>query len=76
MLPRKMRCSEIAPEAILGQKWSRSSYMAQRILHPIYEVGMDKVGRCLLAESCMNTLLFIVAVIISHTLLPHILLAS
>ena len=49
--------------------------MAQRILHPIYEVGMDKVGRCLLAESCMNTILFIVAVIISHTLLAHILLA-
>ena len=35
--PRKfleIRCSEIASEAILGQKQSRSSYMAREILHP------------------------------------------
>ena len=29
------RCSEIASEAILGQKQSRSSYMARGELHPM-----------------------------------------
>ena len=57
----KMRYSEIASEAILGQKWKCSSCMAQSKLHPIYEVRIDEVGRYLLAESCMNTILFIVA---------------
>ena len=32
------RCSEIASEVILGQKRSRSSYMARGILHPILAV--------------------------------------
>ena len=32
----KIRCSEIASEAILGQKLSRSGYMALRVLHPIF----------------------------------------
>ena len=32
----EIRCSEIVPEAILGQKRSRSSYMACRVLHPIF----------------------------------------
>ena len=32
----EMRCSEIASEAILGQKQSRSSYMARGVLHPIF----------------------------------------
>ena len=36
MLPQEIRCSEIASEAILGQKQSRSSYMARGILHPIF----------------------------------------
>ena len=37
--PRKVleiRCSELASEAILGQKQSRSSYMAQGVFHPIF----------------------------------------
>ena len=37
--PRKIfeiRCSKIASEAILEQKQSRSSYMAHRVLHPIF----------------------------------------
>ena len=34
----KIRCSEIASEAILGQKQSCSSYMAHRVLHPILAV--------------------------------------
>ena len=36
--PRKffvIRCSEIASEAILGQKQSRSSYIARGVLHTI-----------------------------------------
>ena len=36
--PRKfleIRCSEIASEAILGQKQSRSNYMARGVLHAI-----------------------------------------
>ena len=32
----EIRSSEIASEAILEQKQSRSSYMAQRVLHPIF----------------------------------------
>ena len=39
MLPQEIleiRCSEIASEAILGQKQSRSSYMARGVLHPIF----------------------------------------
>ena len=32
----EIRCSEIASEAILGQKQSRSSYMARGVLHPIF----------------------------------------
>ena len=32
--PRKFKCSEIASEAILGQKQSRSGYMARGVLHP------------------------------------------
>ena len=38
MLPHKIliRCSEIASEAILGQRQSLSSYMARRVLHPIF----------------------------------------
>ena len=31
----EIRCSEIVSEAILGQKQSRSSYMARGVLHPI-----------------------------------------
>ena len=37
--PRKfleIRCSEIVSEAILGQKQSRSSYMACGTFHPIF----------------------------------------
>ena len=37
--PRKfleIRCSEIASEAILGQKQSGSSYMARGAMHPIF----------------------------------------
>ena len=29
-------CSEILSEAILGQKHSRSDYMARRVLYPIF----------------------------------------
>ena len=37
MLPQDIfRCSEISSEAILGQKQSCSSYMARRVLHPIF----------------------------------------
>ena len=39
MLPQEIleiRCSEIASEAILGQKQSCSSYMVRRVLHPIF----------------------------------------
>ena len=39
MHPRKVleiRCSDIASEAILGQKQSCSSCMARRALHPIF----------------------------------------
>ena len=39
MPPRKfleIRCSEIASEAILGQKQSGSSYMARGAMHPIF----------------------------------------
>ena len=39
MLPRKfleIRCSEIASEAILGQKHSYNSYLARGVLHPIF----------------------------------------
>ena len=36
MFPQEIRCSEIASEEILGQKQSRSSYMACGVLHPIY----------------------------------------
>ena len=36
ILPPEIRCSEIASEAILGQKLSRSSYMARGVLHPIF----------------------------------------
>ena len=32
----KIRCSEIATKAILGQKQSRNSYMAHRILLPLF----------------------------------------
>ena len=32
-----IRCSEIASEAILGQKQSCSSYMARGVLHPIFD---------------------------------------
>ena len=32
----EIKCSEIASEAILGQKQSGSSYMARRVLHPIF----------------------------------------
>ena len=37
--PRKfleIRCYEIASETIVGQKQSCSSYMARRVLHPIF----------------------------------------
>ena len=37
--PRKfleIRCSEIASEAILGQKHSYNSYLALGVLHPIF----------------------------------------
>ena len=33
----EIRCSEITSEAILGQKQSRSSYMAHRVLHPSFD---------------------------------------
>ena len=39
MPPRKfleIRCSEIASEVILGQKHSCASYLARRVLHPIF----------------------------------------
>ena len=36
MLPQEIGRSEIASEAILGQKQSRSSYMAHEGLHPIF----------------------------------------
>ena len=39
MSPRnflEIRCCEVASEAILGQKQSRSSYMAHGVLHPIF----------------------------------------
>ena len=39
MLPQKIlkhRCSEIASEAILGQKQSCSSYVVCRVLHPLF----------------------------------------
>ena len=39
----KIRCSEIASGAILGQKQSQSSYMAGGVLHPIF--GCTKVDR-------------------------------
>ena len=35
-LTLEIRCSEIASEAILGPNRSRSSYMACRVLHPIF----------------------------------------
>ena len=44
MLPQEnveIRCSEIASEAILGQKQSRSSYMARGELHPIFGCPHD-----------------------------------
>ena len=31
-----LRCSEIASEAILGQKQSCSSYVVCRVLHPVF----------------------------------------
>ena len=34
--PHKIRCSEIASEAILGQKQSCSSHMARGVLYPIF----------------------------------------
>ena len=40
MLPQEIleiRCSEIASEANLGQKQSRSSFMACGVLHPIFD---------------------------------------
>ena len=45
-----LRCSEIASEAILGQKQSRIqySYMARRVLHPIFAVH---VGLCICKAS-------------------------
>ena len=43
MLPQE--CSEIASEAILGQKQSRSSYMARGVLHPISTREGTMVGR-------------------------------
>ena len=33
----KLKCSEIASEAILGQMLRRSCYMARRVLHPIFD---------------------------------------
>ena len=32
----EIRCSEIVSEAILGQKQSRSDYLARGVLHPIF----------------------------------------
>ena len=32
----EIRCSEIVSEAILGQKQSRSGYMARRVLRPVF----------------------------------------
>ena len=46
MLPQKIFetvCSEIASEAILGRNPSRSNYMAQGVLYPLF--GQDKVLR-------------------------------
>ena len=37
MLSKEIRCCEIASEAILGQKHSCSSYIARRVLHPIFD---------------------------------------
>ena len=34
--PRKIRCSEIASQAILGQKHSHTSYLTRGVLHPIF----------------------------------------
>ena len=36
MLPQEIRCSEIASEAILGQKYSHTSYLARGVLHLIF----------------------------------------
>ena len=36
MLPQEIFGSESASEAILGQKQSRSSYTAHRVLHPSF----------------------------------------
>ena len=39
MLPKEIleiRCSEIASEAILGQKHSHTSYLTRGVLHPIF----------------------------------------
>ena len=41
--PRKfleIRCSEIAFEAILGQKHSYNNYLTRRVLHPILAVDV------------------------------------
>ena len=32
----RVKCSDIASWVILGQKQSRNSYIAHRVLHPIY----------------------------------------
>ena len=43
MLPRKfldIRCSQIASEAILEQKQSRSSYIARGVLHLLFWLSM------------------------------------
>ena len=47
----KIRCSEIASQTIVGQKQSHNSYMAYRILLPLfgctYTHAFAKPARCL-----------------------------
>ena len=47
MLPQKIRHSEIASEATLGQKQSCSSYMACRVLHQILAKPADIEFPCM-----------------------------
>ena len=49
--PEEIRCSEIVSEAILEQKQNRSSYMARRVLHQIFD------GPCAFAKPAVLELL-------------------
>ena len=41
----EIRCSEIASEVILGLKHSRTSYLACRVLHPIFSMYMHLLSQ-------------------------------